>query len=439
MKALLYIKDPAARVLIVRESYPTLKLSGGLWDESQGIYSHFGGIPKIQRLTWEFPNGATIQFAALPDRIEEWRGLQASHILVDEAASFKESDILFLLSRLRSAKYKGHLNLTMTCNPDKSSFLFKWVEFCLDEEGIPKENTHELTRWFITLGGSIKWADSREELWEKHGEGLIDGVTFIPLKFRFIPLTVYDNPVLLKTNPLYLANLLAQPKVDQLRYLYGSWTSMDTGAMYFNREWCEIVDYPPTDCVSRVRAYDLAATEVTEMSSFDPDFTVGIKMSRDRFGVYYIEDMVRYQKRTDAVLKEIVKVARQDGLDVQVSIPQDAGGAGKTAVHFYCTNLAENGVYARKMMVSGHSSKLTRFKPFCALAEAGNVKVLKAEWNDDFFSELEAFKGERSRRGQHDDIVDAVADAATILMRMQSMPTFVIPSMVQPSPIATIG
>lgn len=440
MKALKYVQDPAARVVIVRESYPTLKLSGGLWDESQGIYSYFGGVPKIQRLTWEFPNGATIQFAALPDNIKEWQGMQASHILVDEAASFKESDILFLLSRLRSAKYKGHLNLTMTCNPDNASFLFKWVEYCIDEQGIPKEGTEDIVRYFVNLAGSMQWGSSPEELYEAHGAGKTLGVDFIPMKFRFIPLTVYDNPVLLKTNPGYLANLLAQPLVDQLRYLHGSWTAKDTGDMYFDRSWVEIVDELPVNPTGRIRAWDFAASEATEMSANVPDYTVGVKMSRDKYGTYYIEDVIRFQARTDKVIKTVIETAHMDGLeDCDVCIPVDPAAAGKTAAMFYMKLLAESGISAKTKATTSNLGKLTRFKPFCALAESRSVKVLKAPWNDAFLAELEAFKGDKeSMRRFKDDQVDAVSDAFAMLARQITMPSFSMNITTLPSPVPTI-
>ena len=199
-KALKYINDPAARVLIVRRSYPMLKISGGLWDESKKIYRHFKGVPKIQKLTWEFPNGATIQFAAIPDDLSEWQGLQATNILVDESAEFTQEEILFLASRLRGADYKGHLNVTMTCNPSRDSFLYEWVKYSLDETtGVPREGTENITRYFINVGGKLYWSsESKDDLWERYGKpmGLIresddpKKINFLPMSFRFIPLTI---------------------------------------------------------------------------------------------------------------------------------------------------------------------------------------------------------------------------------------------------------
>lgn len=438
MKSLIYIKDPAARVLIVRQSYPALKISGGLWDESFNVYPHFGGEAKIQRLTWQFPNGATIQFAAMPEKLSEWQGLQASHILVDESAEFKEDQIIFLLSRLRSAKYKGKTNLTLTCNPDNASFLFNWVKYSLDEDtGVPKVGTEHITNWFVSLNGKIYWGDSPESLYKEHGAGMTMGKDFIPKSFRFIPMTVHDNPVLVKNNPAYLANLQAQSHINKLRYLYGSWTAKDVGAMYFNRDWCEVVKFPPTNRVAAVRAWDLAGTERNPMSRDNPDYTAGVLLSKDAFGTYYVEDCVRFQKRIDGVLREIVETSKHDGSDVLVSIPEDPSASGKSTAVFMKKTLAENGVYSRTLKVSNQSSKLTRFKPLCALAESGNLKFVQGDYLEELLSEMENFTGQKSKNTLKDDQVDAISDAFMILAKTTIVPAMTIPSLTQASPIAT--
>lgn len=437
-KALKYINDPAARVMIVRRSYPMLKLSGGLVDESKAIYSHFGGDFGIQALTWRFPNGATIQFAAIPDNLADWQGMQATHILVDESAEFTQAEILFLISRMRSAKYKGHLSCTMTCNPDRNSFLYDWVKYSLDEEtGVPKPGTENIIRYFVNLNGKTYWAESEDELYEKYGKpvGLVKGETFIPLSFRFIPLTIYDNPILLKNNPSYLANLLSQPRVNQLRFLHGSWTARPEGAGFFNRDWVEFVDSPPVNPVARIRAWDLAASVPSE-SNPNPDWTAGVKMSRDKFGIYYIEDVSRFRKLTDGVLKDLIDTAHNDGLnDCKVTIPKDPGSGGKTANSFFIRTMAENGVAAKSVTVSGHAGKIQRFLPFCSLAESGCVRIVRGDWNEDFLTELEHFIGDRN---QKDDQVDATSDSFNELAKQIQLPTFSLPSMEKASPVPKI-
>jgi len=435
LKALKYVQDPAARVLIVRESYPLLKLPGGLVDESQRLYRHWNAEWKVQPLTWIFPNGAEIKFAAIPQNLQEWQGLQATHILVDEAATQTEESILFLLSRLRSGECKIHMNITMTANPDRNSFLYNWVEYCLDPEtGIPKPGTENITRYFISINGSLKWANSIEELKERYYTDLGES-GFKPKSFRFIPMTILDNPTLMKNNPDYYANLLAQPRVNKDRYLYGSWTARPSNSSYFSRNWVEFVDKPPTDVVARVRSYDIAATEVSEQNK-DPDWTAGVKISRDKAGIYYIEHVVRYRKQPDGVLREIIKMAEIDGFDVPVTIPRDGGAGGVIANRFFVSTLTEAGLIVRSVLMSGHSGKVQRFLPFSALAEAGMVKIVKDtesdRWNDDYLTELEYFTGGRNEKN---DQVDATSDGLNTLCRQVTIPTFRIPDLSRPDPV----
>ena len=80
-------------------------------------------------------------------------------------------------------------------------------------------------------------------------------------------------------------------------------------------------------------------------------------------------------------------IAEADGITVEHWLPQDPGSAGKA----YATALVN--------MLSGHNArfspetgdKVTRFSAFSAQAEAGNVCVLRAPWNQRWFETLEAF------------------------------------------------
>lgn len=76
-------------------------------------------------------------------------------------------------------------------------------------------------------------------------------------------------------------------------------------------------------------------------------------------------------------------------------------------------------LFPKVLTMSGHKNKLSRFLPFASLAEAGNVFCLKAPWNKEFFVELERFTG--GTRGQHDDQVDAVADATSVLIKQNTI------------------
>lgn len=448
MKNLDAIHDPHFKCAIFRRSVPELKRQGGIVSESKSVYPEFGGIYKTQAMTWVFPSGAEIALNAIDsdDDLGGFQGAQLVRIFVDEAADkWSEHQVLFLLSRLRSAHSKIKPQMILTCNPDINSFLKEWVDFSLNEDGVPIEGTEKRIRWFTVQDSKVLWADSPEECFEKYGKprGLVYAVglteeeiknihpskLFYPKSFRFIPTGVFDNPYLLPPrNTSYLANLLAQPRINQLKFLHGSWTAKAEGAGFFDRRFVELVDRPPHDAKNRIRSWDLAYSVPSETYR-DPDYTVGVKMSRDAYGIYYIEDVVRFRKMADGVLKEIIETARKDGGDVQITIPKDNGG-GKASAMFFLRTLAENGIAARTVPISNRASKVTRFQPFAALAEAGSVRVVRGDWNEDFFRELENF-GYDSKG--HDDQVDATADAFNKIAQDQKFPSFTLPMSLKPS------
>lgn len=434
IKYLPELADPATRILIVRQSQPQLKVSGGMIDESHKIYPHFGGVYKAQAMKWVFPSGSTVQFAGIPDEkaLAGWQGSQLTHVLIDEAAEHPEATILFLLSRMRSASYKGKLQLTMTCNPNKHSFLYKWVEWCLDEDGVPKKGTENITKYFVNLNGSIYWGDSAEELYEKYGYGKTLGKDFQCRSFRFIPMTIESNPILMRQNPDYYANLLAQNRVNQLRYLHGSWSAEEKTSSYWQREWCKVIDKIPDDVkiVGRVRGYDLASSpEPDSMSATkNPDYTSGVLVSRDSLGTYYIEHSKRYRKRSGEVIQDIIDTAFSDGLDVPVVAPRDSGAGGIAYYQYIVRMLSEHGITTRMDKMSGHAGKLQRFLPFASMCEAGNVRIIRGDWNEEFFQELESFEPNK-RTSKKDDQVDAVATAFNSIAKTMHMPSFSLPDL----------
>ena len=55
--------------------------------------------------------------------------------------------------------------------------------------------------------------------------------------------------------------------------------------------------------------------------------------------------------------------------------------------------------------------KVTRFSPFSAQAEAGNVLLLRGPWNEDWFTSLEGFPD-----AAHDDDADSTSRAFNALL-----------------------
>lgn len=184
----------------------------------------------------------------------------------------------------------------------------------------------------------------------------------------------------------------------------------DTGET-FQRGWFDFVEQAPTGPkVSRVRYWDLAATEPSEMNP-DPDWTCGALVSIDngqRPARYCIEHVARFRLQPGKVEDRIIELAREDGLR-RVGIEQEPGSAGKSQVAHYKRQVS--GI----SRVEGHrptGPKETRAEIVAAAAEQGRVSIVRGSWNLGLLDELEEFPN-----GNHDDQVDALSGAWDLLQR----------------------
>lgn len=172
----------------------------------------------------------------------------------------------------------------------------------------------------------------------------------------------------------------------------------------FKRAWFEIVDAAPAEAEA-VRAWDFAATKPGPGKK--PDWTVGLRVSRTRDGVFYIEREERFQDTPAKVQATVKSISETDGTRVRIRIPQDPGQAGKAQAETYIKLLAGYRVKA----VPPTGDKTTRASPAAAQAEAGNIKIVRGPWNEAFLDEVCGFPG----GAPHDDRVDALADAVNEL------------------------
>jgi predicted phage terminase large subunit-like protein len=147
----------------------------------------------------------------------------------------------------------------------------------------------------------------------------------------------------------------------------------------------------------KCRAWDLAATEG------GGDWTAGILLGTDAKR-WFVLDVKRGQWASDNVRKQMLQTAQTDG-KVKLHVPQDPGQAGKDQAQQFRTLLASFSPVIET--VSG--DKATRASGFAEAVNAGNVYLLKADWNGAFREELRKFR--EDLLDQVDDQVDAIADA----------------------------
>jgi predicted phage terminase large subunit-like protein len=334
-----------------------------------------------------------------------WQGSQIPLIMFDELTHFSESQFFYLMSRNRSmCGVRPYIRAT--CNPDADSWVAKFIAWWIDQKtgyAIP-ERAGKL-RWFVRSGETIHWADDPSEL--AHHTMLNEEEQLVPIppkSVTFIPAKLTDNKALMAADPGYMATLLALPMVERERLLGGNWKIRPAAGLYFNRSWVQIVDAAPAD-LRIVRGWDFAATPKIETN--DPDWTAGTKIGKTPDGRYIVLDSRRDRCAPAGVERMVKNTASQDGVTTQISLPQDPGQAGKSQIASYAKVL--DGYDVRSSPESG--DKITRFSPFSAQAEAGNVMVLRGAWNDEWFDELEAFP-----EAEKDDQVDSTSRAYNQLL-----------------------
>lgn len=389
------INNGAFGSVIFRRTTKQVTSEGGLWDTATDLYATIGAKPNQNDLTQRFPSGAKVTFAHMEHEKNrfDYQGSQIPLICFDELTHFTWKQFIYMLSRNRSMS-GAKSRVRATLNPDPDHWVRRWIDWWIDENGYAIKERSGVIRYFVIEGDDVVWADTSKELTDENPDR-------IPKSFTFIASSLQDNKILMDSDPQYLANLMAMTRVERAQLLDGNWNIRASAGTYFKRSDFEVIDAAPVGG-QMVRAWDQAGTKKKQGTASDPDWTVGVKMLKADNGIWYILGMERFREDSPQVDKAIKNTAFQDGKSVKVRLAQDPGQAGKSQARSQTAMLSEYDVVART--VSG--DKEVRARPFASQSQAGNVKVIRGGWNEDFFKELESFPD-----GSHDDIVDAASDA----------------------------
>jgi len=359
MAALQYVDIPGYSAILFRRTYSELGLAGALMFRAKEWLAPFRENGEVhwseKDKVFTFPSGATLAFGYLETSNDKFRYQSAEFQFIgfDELTHFKEEQYTYLFNRLRKlTSLDVPLRMRSASNPGNIGH--EWVK----------------NRFLI----------------EGPGKGRV-----------FIPATLDDNQHIDREE--YVQSLMELDPITREQMLRGDWNVRSEGNM-FKREWFELVDQAPTEA-QRVRYWDLAATE--EGPGKDPAYTVGVRISRKHQGIYFIEDVRRRRDRPAGVEALVHHTATMDGQQVPVWIEQEPGSAGKNTIdHYQRYVLPGYAVYGDK--VTG--SKIIRANPLSSAAEAGNVKIVRGNWNSEFLDEAELFPN-----GKYMDQVDAASGA----------------------------
>lgn len=394
LEPLRHFNNPRFGAVIFRRNSTQVRNEGGLWDESLSLYGGLGAHPREAFLEWVFTTGIRVKFAhlELERSVFDWQGSQIPFIGFDELTHFTEKQFFYMLSRNRSVSgVKAYVRAT--CNPDVDSWVRNFVNWWIGEDGYPIMSRSGKLRWFIRIEENFIWGDTRDELIQQYG------LQQTPKSVTFIPAQVEDNKILMEKDPGYVSNLNSLSRVDRERLRRGNWNIRATAGMIFQKSWFPIIDAIPGGWLSAIRFWDRAGTRPNESNS-DPDWTRGLKLYKYPNGTFVVADL-RSMRDTPGNVETLIKnVASHDGYATRIVSQKDPGSAGISESEHFIRMLSGYDVHT----FTTSKDKETRAKPVSAQAEAGNIKVLRAPWNEDFFKELENFP-----EGKHDDIVDVLS------------------------------
>lgn len=245
MRILKNIENPRFKAIILRNQIPDLE---GIINDSKIVFKDFGTLNISKNdLTWNFNRGGQLKFSYYAS--DSWsafekrfQGQQYAFIGFDEITHCPWDKFRYLLSCNRNA-YGIKNQLWGTCNPDPDSWVAKFIEWWIGEDGYPIPERNGVKRYFHIKNGSlydIVWGNTKQEVYEqcrdvidplytedyrKYGEPwdvFVKSAAFVEAKLA-------DNFQLMRDDPSYLGNLAAQSEEKRERDLRGNWKFKSAG------------------------------------------------------------------------------------------------------------------------------------------------------------------------------------------------------------------
>lgn len=414
-----HVDNPEYGAVIFRSSMTQIREQGGLWDASMKLYKLY---PKTQPIKspkpyWRFPSGAKVSFRQISrdEDVYDWQGTEIACIEFDELTHFSKFQFFYMLSRNRSTCGVDPY-VRASCNPDADSWVAEFISWWIDQDtgyAIPERSGK--IRYMARVNEDIVWGDTPEEVVQIANEADYDvTITKDDVKsVSFVHSSVYDNEVLLKTNPGYLSNLKAQSIVERERLLFGNWKIKAAKGLYFPRSALpELLESVPDDVTRWVRGWDLAATDTDEGG--DPAYTASVLLGKRKNGRYVIADATNNRYKAEKVRVLVKQCAVTDKAKykrVRIRMSIDPGQAGKEQFQSYVKMLA--GFSVNGVRESG--TKEARAEPFAAQWQAGNVDVVAGPWTETLLGQYESFPESKFK-----DMVDAGSNAFNELEMMNT-------------------
>lgn len=229
----------------------------------------------------------------------------------------------------------------------------------------------------------------------------------------------YGNIEMNKDNldPGYYASMLAAYPSGWLRKQEIMGLFVDESGTLGDSSWFKdkIIAEPPETVTSRLRFWDLAATEkkLSGKKKNDPDASCSTKVSyiKDvllKDNKFVIEDQTNAFMKWEDLIEEIIRVAIEDGIGVKVVVEQEPASGGKNQVAVIDLEL--------KKRIPGHpgcigyrpSDRVISANIWFGEAAAGLWYMVYGAWNRPFLQQLDEFPGSSHT---HDDRITSTTGA----------------------------
>ena len=265
-EALRQVNIPCYRAIIIRKTMPQCS---ELIDRSRLLYgSAFpDAVFNATKNVWTFKSGAKIYFGSMhhaSDKLK-YQGKQYDFIAFDELTHFTWEEYSYMFSRNRPSGLGTRCYMRATCNP--GGIGHSWVK--------------------------ARFIDGKKPYHTYTETVTIDGVEYKKSRV-FIPSTVFDNKILLKNNPNYVANLAILPENEKKALLYGDWNSFsgqafsefrDNPENYNSRVWTHVI--APFDIPrgwKRYRSFDFGYAKPFAVQWWAVDYDGRVYLYRQLYG-----------------------------------------------------------------------------------------------------------------------------------------------------------
>lgn len=298
LESLRQIAKAGYRALILRRTYPKLS---ELIDRAYEIFPFVGGQYEKQSHTWTFPSGAKVRFGHCQHEEDKYnyQGHEYAFIGFDQVEEFTESQYLFVLGANRCSVEGIDCYSRSTANPGNIGHA--WVK-----------------RRFIEAKDPFKAYRVEHDL---------DGKKY-SRSLAFIPATVRDNEILLKTNPNYVATLMQLPERERKALLDGNWDVFE--GQYFSEFDRSVHVVDPFEIPEGWRLficgdYGFTAPSAVYWCASDPDGNVYVYRELYQTGLTY------------SALAEKIKAMTPAGEKIEYTVFDPAiwakhGGSGESGV-----------------------------------------------------------------------------------------------------------